>query len=88
MSTPAALLNNIDPDKPRRLEFLRYVKYVVYFLWNYLELIYWPHSCKSDVAGSCERRHYIIMHLFTITGRYLMKQICFSVGGSKIKLFV
>ncbi|KAB1207808.1 DEAD-box ATP-dependent RNA helicase 22 [Morella rubra] len=30
VSTPAALLNNIDPDKPRRLEFLRYVKYVVF----------------------------------------------------------
>ncbi|XP_062159856.1 DEAD-box ATP-dependent RNA helicase 22 isoform X1 [Alnus glutinosa] len=30
VSTPAALLNNIDPNKPRRLEFLRGVKYVVF----------------------------------------------------------
>ncbi|KAG6708333.1 hypothetical protein I3842_06G076000 [Carya illinoinensis] len=30
VSTPAALLNNIDPDKPRRLEFLRRVKFVVF----------------------------------------------------------
>lgn len=31
MTTPAALLNNIEPNKRRRLEFLRGVKFVVYF---------------------------------------------------------
>nr|AKF43370.1 DEA(D/H)-box RNA helicase family protein [Pelargonium fulgidum] len=30
VSTPAALLNNINPEKQRRLEFLRDVKYVVF----------------------------------------------------------
>nr|AKF43366.1 DEA(D/H)-box RNA helicase family protein [Pelargonium cotyledonis] len=30
VSTPAALLNNINPEKQRRLEFLREVKYVVF----------------------------------------------------------
>nr|AKF43359.1 DEA(D/H)-box RNA helicase family protein [Geranium phaeum] len=30
VSTPAALLNNIEPEKYRRLEFLRAVKYVVF----------------------------------------------------------
>nr|AKF43372.1 DEA(D/H)-box RNA helicase family protein [Pelargonium myrrhifolium] len=30
VSTPAALLNNINPEKQRRLEFLRGVKYVVF----------------------------------------------------------
>ena len=34
VSTPAALLNNIDPDKRRCLEFMRGVKYVVCFLCN------------------------------------------------------
>lgn len=32
VSTPAALLNNIEPKRNRRVEFLRSVKYVVCFL--------------------------------------------------------
>lgn len=31
VSTPAALLNNIEPKRNRRVEFLRSVKYVVWF---------------------------------------------------------
>lgn len=35
VSTPAALLNNIDPKTQRRLDFIRGVKYVVSFSsWN------------------------------------------------------
>ncbi len=34
VSTPAALLNSIDPNKHRCLEFMRGVKYVVHFLFN------------------------------------------------------
>lgn len=32
VSTPAALLNNIEPKRRRRMEFLRSVTYVVWFL--------------------------------------------------------
>lgn len=32
VSTPAALLNNIDPKRRRRMEFVRGVKYVVCLL--------------------------------------------------------
>lgn len=32
VTTPAALLNYVDPDRTRRMEFMRGVKYVVSFM--------------------------------------------------------
>lgn len=48
VSTPAALLNNVEPNKSRRAEFMRAVKYVVLFRFgvhvNFLSFIFWSEA--------------------------------------------
>lgn len=74
VSTPAALLNNIDPNRNRREEFVHAVKYVV--CNGFFGLLHFSINYEA------------LMDLFAITVRCLMKLICFCVGASRTKLSV
>lgn len=72
VSTPAALLNNLDPKRRHRTDFIRSVKYVVCsqeLLFLFLVGYSGVRRCK-----------------YPMNGRFLMKQICCSVEVSRIRL--